>query len=131
MKLNLPNFPAIVTKQPPEMMDPEPVQPPVPRQMNHPVGPPPSETATPTDFQGCMDLALKAQAPFKPYWVERAKAHAMNRIANALDTLVEMCKPEVDEHGELSPGAMSEVIADGILMAAQTQDEEKATQKKR
>ncbi len=102
--------------------------PPLPVQMNAPVGPPPPIEELPTDFEGYIDLAKQVSRGVMTdkaqLWAMLAQATQLERIARALENLVDFTDaPEVpvSQDGPIEfdvvPSRLAEAIADGIRLA--------------
>lgn len=101
--------------------------PPLPPQMNAPVGPPPPHPELPMDYEGFMELAKKVSrgtmTDKAQLWVGMALADALNRLADGVWELVGALHPTEIElpngDTEEAQSVLSDAIADGLILASE------------
>ncbi len=95
--------------------------PPMPAHIGQPVGAPPAEVV-PKTFEEAIAVATstgQVRMEYRALYAQVANAFAMERVANALDELLSMIAPTVEDGEEPEASVLSQVIADGIVMAAE------------
>lgn len=91
---------------------------PAPPQMNMPVGPPPPPVAPPEDYEGYIKAALEARSGrsgMEMLWAQLAQADAQNRIAIALEQLMEYLGANDGDGDDAAAPRLQDQIAGGMV----------------